>query len=262
MLKTLTGATIITLLTLLIPIHYLHAANADKHLKIASSAWPPYADKTMAEKGAGVDLVRQILKRAGYTTEVTIDNWPRVLQGASIGIYDAISTAWHTDERNKSLHFSEPYFENVIRFVKRKDRPIKFRSYADLNGLLVGYVTDYAYGDEFLNAQGFIKIPSNHVIQNLMLLQRGRIDLTLGDRWVIRNELTNYFPNAINEFEFVGKPVSRQHMHLAVSRKRADHKQIVDAFNKALKKMKADGSYEKILDKYRKKLVKLTEGPL
>ena len=36
----------------------------------------------------------------------------------------------------------------------------------------------------------------------------------------------------------------------------------VKDFNKALKTMKADGSYEKILDVYRKRLVKLTETPL
>jgi polar amino acid transport system substrate-binding protein len=262
MLKILIRTALAILLSLAYPAQQLLAADTSKVLKLASSSWPPYADQTMPEKGAGMDIVTQVLKRAGYSTEITIGPWPRVLQGASIGIYDAIATAWYTPERNKTLYFSDPYFENVIRFVKLRNRPIKFRSLADLNGLLVGYVTDYAYGEEFNAATNFVKIPSNHVIQNLLLLQRGRIDLTLGDRWVIRNELTNYLPNSISDFEFVGQPVAKRQMHMAVSRSRPDHKQIAEAFNKALKEMRADGSYEKILNKYRARLAPLAESPL
>lgn len=262
MLNTCFRVTLLVLLGLTLPTAPLLAADTGKVLKLASSSWPPYADKTMPEKGFGMDMVTQVLKRAGYTTEITIASWPRVLQGTSIGIYDAIPTAWYTPERDKALYYSDPYFENVIRLVKLRSRPIKARSLADLDGLLVGYVTDYAYGEAFNKATNIVKIPSNHVIQNLMLLQRGKIDLTLGDRWVIRYELTNYMPNSIQDFEFIGKPVAKRHLHLAVSRTRPDHKQIVAAFNKALKEMKADGSYEKILDKYRSRLAPLVESPL
>ncbi|HID48724.1 MAG TPA: amino acid ABC transporter substrate-binding protein [Chromatiales bacterium] len=261
MLHTFFRITLLVLLVLVMSTAPLRAGD-DKVLKLASSSWPPYADKTMPEKGFGIDMVSQILKRAGYTTEITIASWPRVLQGTSIGIYDAIPTAWYTPERDKMFHFSEPYFENVIRLVKLKDRPIKARSLADLKGLLVGYVTDYAYGEAFNKATNIVKLPSNHVIQNLMLLQRGKIDLTLGDRWVIRYELTNYMPNSIKDFEFIGKPVTKRKLHLAISRSRPDHEQIAAAFNKALKEMKADGSYEKILDKYRSRLAPLVESPL
>lgn len=262
MLKIPFHAVLAILLGLSLTTQHLLAADTSKVLKLASSSWPPYADNTAPEKGAGIDVVTQVLKRAGYSTEITIGPWPRVLQGAIIGIYDAIPTAWYSPERNKVLYYSDPYFENVIRFVKLKSRPIKFRSLADLNGLLVGYVNDYAYGEAFNKANNIIKIPSNHVIQNLLLLQRGKIDLTLGDRWVIRNELTNYLPNEIKDFEFVGKPVAKRNLHLAISRTRPDHKQIATAFNKALKEMQADGSLDKILDKYRRRLAPLAESPL
>jgi polar amino acid transport system substrate-binding protein len=107
-----------------------------------------------------------------------------------------------------------------------------------------------------------LKLPSNHLIQNLLKLQQGRIDLTLGDKWSVRHELTEYFPTAIKDFEFLGKPVAARTLHAVVSRAHPEHDKIVKAFNKALKSMKADGSYEKILDVYRNRLVKLTETPL
>ncbi len=232
-------------------------AASDKPLKIVSSAWPPYVEKEAPGKGAAMDLVSRILKRAGYETEVSIESWPRSLQGSKIGIYDVVATAWYTEERNRELQFSDPYYENVIRFLKRKKDPLRFRSYDDLRNLIVGVATGYAYGEEFERAQGFLKIAKNHVIQNLLLLQQGRIDLTLGDEWVLRHQLTQYFPSAVDEFEFMGQPVARRGLHIAVSRTRPDHKEIIAAFNKSLAAMKADGSMEKLLNKYRAELVHL-----
>ncbi len=249
-------------LALLMLINATAQAGDVKPLKLVSSSWPPYVDKDAPGKGAAMDLVSEVFKRAGYATEIHIESWPRSLEGSKIGIYDVVATAWYTEDRNRDLHFSEPYYENVIRFVKRKQDPIRFRSYEDLRNLIVGVVNGYAYGEEFERAQGFLKLARNHVIQNLLLLQQGRIDLAIGDEWVIRNELTQYFPNAIKEFEFLGRPVARRTLHVAVSRTRPDHDAIITAFNKALAQMKADGSMEKLLDKYRKQLVRLSHTPL
>lgn len=235
----------------------VQAAEADKTLKLVSGHWPPYVEKDAPGGGAAIDLVSQILKRAGYDTVASIDSWPRSLQGSEIGIYDVLATAWVTKDRKRELQFSDPYYENVTRFIKRKDSPVRFRSYADLKNLIVGVIAGRDYGEKFDRAKGFLRIAKSHVIQNLLLMQQGRIDLTLGDEWVIRHELTQYFPNAINEFEFLPQPVSQRGLHIAVSRTRPDHKEIIRAFNKALAAMKADGSMKKLLDNYRAELVHL-----
>lgn len=239
-----------------------HTYAESKPLKIAGSVWPPYIIDQGAEKGAATALVSEILKRAGYQTEISIETWPRTLEGTGAGIYDVIIAAWYTKEREAHFQFTDPYFVNTIQFVKRKGAPINFRSYQDLKGLVIGVVNGYAYGEEFDKAQGLLKLPSNHLIQNLLKLQHGRIDLTLGDKWVVRHELTEYFPTAIKDYEFLGKPVATRTLHAAVSRTHPQHDKIIKDFNNALKAMKADGSYEKIIDGYRKRLVNLTETPL
>ncbi|VAX13236.1 hypothetical protein MNBD_GAMMA24-1173 [hydrothermal vent metagenome] len=235
----------------------VQAAEVNKTLKLVSGHWPPYVEKDAPGGGAAIDLVSRILKRAGYDTVASIDSWPRSLQGSAIGIYDVLATAWFTKDRDRELQFSEPYYENVTRFIKRKDSPVRFRSYADLKNLMVGVVTGRDYGEKFDQAQGFLRIAKSHVIENLLLMQQRRIDLTLGDEWVIRHELTQYFPNAVNEFEFLPQPVSKRGLHIAVSRTRPDHKEIIHAFNKALAAMRADGSMQKLLDRYRAELVHL-----
>ncbi len=235
----------------------LQTAEANEMLKLVSGHWPPYVEKGAPGGGAAIDLVSRILKRAGYDTVASIDSWPRSLQGSEIGIYDVLATAWFTKDRNRELQFSDPYYENITRFIKRRDRPIRFHNYADLKNLLIGVVAGRDYGEKFDRAQGFVRIAKSHVIENLLLMQQGRIDLTLGDEWVIRHELTQYFPNAVKEFEFLSKPVSRRELRIAVSRTRPDHAQIIPAFNKTLAAMKADGSMKKLLDNYRAELVHL-----
>ena len=263
LLTTWYRLSIISGAVVLLTIISFTSANAEsKPLKVAGSVWPPFIVDQGAEKGAATALVTEILKRAGYETEVSIESWPRTLEGTSAGIYDVIIAAWSTKEREKRFQYTDPYFVNTIQFVKRKGAPIRFRNYQDLRGLVIGIVNDYAYGDEFDKAQGVLKLPSNHLIQNLLKLQQGRIDLTLGDKWSVRHELTEYFPTAIKDFEFLGKPVATRTLHAAVSRAHPEHDKIVKEFNKAMKAMKADGSYEEILDVYRKRLVKLTETPL
>ncbi len=240
----------------------LSAEETKKTLVLAAATWPPYVDPEAPNDGAGMDLVDHIFQRAGYKTTHKIQSWSRTLEGTNIGIYDVIATVWYTEERNKSLHFSEPYYTNVIRFVKRIDSPITLKYPEEFNGLMVGIVSSFAYGKNFDAMKSIIRITNNHVIQNLLLLERGRIDLTLGDQWVIRNELTQYFPNAIKQFAFVGKPVDKRGLRIGVTRSRPDHDKIVSDFNKALASMKKDGSYEKLLEGYRKELIKLRETPL
>ncbi len=231
-------------------------------LKLAGSAWPPYVDPTREDKGVAMDLVRHIFQRAGYETESYIASWPRTLEGANIGIVDVIAAAWKTPEREKTLHFTDPYFVNVIKFVKRRDAPIRFRSFDDLKGLMIATVVGYAYGDAFANADGFVRVPTNHVAQSLMLLERRKVDLAIGDQWVIRNELTQFFPRSIRQFEFLPKPVDERTLHVAISRENPDHAKIVADFNRALKAMKADGTYDRLIEGYRKQFVDLIEAPL
>ena len=221
-----------------------------KQLKLVASAWPPYVDENLPGKGLAMDLVSTALTRAGYTPSITIETWPRALEGTQIGIYDIIAGAWYSDERARHFTFSEPFYINEIKFIKQKARGIVFNNLKDLDHLRVGIVAEYAYGDEFERATNFIKVPRNHVIQNLLKLVAGQIDLTLDDELAVRHELQQYMPSHIKDLEFLPKPLDRKGLHIAISRKHPDHKKIATEFDKAIAQMKADGTYKKIIKKH------------
>ena len=219
-------------------------------LTIVASKWPPYVDQSMVKKGLAMEIVSSAFERAGYQPAISIETWPRALEGLEIGIYDVVGTVWKTPEREKRFVFSDPYWINKIRFIKKKNREIRYDNLDDLSGYVIGTVKDYAYGEEFDNSLTLIKIPQNYIIQNLSKLQEGDIDLTVGDEIAIRYELNQYMKGSISEFEFLEKPLASRELYIAVSKQNPKAEKIVSDFNRALLEMKGDGSFDAIAKKY------------
>jgi polar amino acid transport system substrate-binding protein len=217
-------------------------------LRIVADEWPPYVDPTAPGRGLAIDLVTTAFSRAGYPTQLTVEDWSRSLEGAVIGVYDVVANLWYTDERARDLHYSDPYLVNDIRFVKRKGSDIVFDDYRDLRGRVIGIVKDYAYPQGFLRAGGLIKVVNDVLVQALSDLVAGRCDLVIDDKHVLDFTIRKYLPDSLTRLEYLPKPVGLSQLHVAVSRANPQHDRIVADFNRALRQMKADGSYARLLD--------------
>jgi len=236
---------------LLLSLMFVQSALALDLTVVHSGTWPPYSAEELPQQGLAIDLVVTALKRAGYNPQLRVDSLDRILEGGKIGVYDVFATPWYSDERNEYLAFSEPYLETYIRFIKRKDKKFEFNSFADLKGMMIGVVKDYAYDDEFNQSRGLIKISERNLIQNLLKLNQGRIDLTLDDELVLQYEINRYLPNSADKFELLAKPLAVRGVHIGVSREHPDHAKIVAAFDKAIADMKKDGTYDKIVETHK-----------
>ena len=240
--------------SLLLTLH-LGCAQATDLNVVHSGKWPPYSDAGLPGQGLAVDIVTTALHRAGYTTFMRIDSLDRILQGGELGVYDVFATPWYSDARNQYLQFSKPYLESTIRFIKKKGTKFEFDSLSDLRGDMIGTVQDYAYDQDFNDDRNLIKISERNLIQNLLKLQQGRIDLTLDDELVLMYEINLYMPNSMSEFELLNKPLAVRGIHIGVSRENPDHEKIVADFNKAIAEMKKDGSFDKIIAKHKAYIV-------
>jgi polar amino acid transport system substrate-binding protein len=217
---------------------------------VHSGNWPPYADAALPGQGLAVDIVTTALKRAGYDTVIRVDSLDRILRGGAIGVYDVFATPWYSEARNHYLDYSAPYLESSIRFLKRKGTDFTFESFASLRNVMIGTVQDYAYDEDFNRSRDIIKIPERHLIQNLLKLSRGRIDLALDDELVLRYEINRYMPNSLRDFEFLPKPLAVRGIHIGVSRENPDHARIVAAFDAAIRAMRKDGSFASIVARH------------
>lgn len=220
-------------------------------LTVVAKEEAPYFGSNLPGNGLSMEIVETALKRAGFQPSFVFETWPRAYEGGLIGVFDAIGSIWYTEARAKDFAFSDPYLFHEIKFVKKtSSQDIQFNNLNDLHGLLIGTLKDYAYGDAFLQSRQFARLPQNHLLQNLLLLKQGQIDLALGEQRKIRYELKKYMKNQSAEITILPNPLIRKGTHIAVSKSNPRHKEIIAGFNNALKAMKADGSYGSIVKKY------------
>jgi polar amino acid transport system substrate-binding protein len=229
----------------------LHTATAGELKVVHSGNWPPYSGADLPGQGLAIELVTTALERAGYSASVSIDSLERILEGSRTGSYDVFATPWYTLERDQYLHFSRPYLESSIRFIKRKHSDFAYRAFDDLEGLKIGVVQDYAYDEDFNQSPTIEKVSANSLTQNLRKLLAKEIDLTLDDKRVLLYEIERSMPDAMTTLEILEKPLVVRGVNIGVSRKNPDHARIVADFDKAIAAMKQDGSYEAILKKHR-----------
>ncbi len=221
-----------------------------RELRIAMSTWPPYVDSNMPHQGLAIAIVSTVFESAGYAPRVIIREWIDTLQGTLVGDYEVIAAAWKTPDREKQFVFSEPYLTNDIKFLKLRDRDIRFNKMSDFKGLTIGILNKYAYGNDFNSATDFIKVPAGDLLKNLEKLMNGSIDLTLGDERVLRYELNNHLSASKDKFTFIPQPLSSRTLHIAVSRTIDDCEKIVSDFNKALAEIKQEGSHKVLIRQF------------
>ena len=242
-----------TVCFLLIIIIFSSVALADdKEIVAVSDPWPPYVNPMHPNDGLSMEIVRASYKTQGYTVKLEYVPWVRAEKGVMEGKYDILPNTWMTEERKKKLHFSAPYVVNVVRFIKRKDDPFEYDGLSSLNGKIVGTVRGYGYGDDFLKADNFRREEADSFILNIKKLTHPskRIDLTLEDEIVARANIVNNDPTLLDEIAFTKKALTLRNLYVCCGFKNPRHDELINAFNKGLIEIKANGVYEAIKTNY------------
>ncbi|MEJ2130465.1 MAG: transporter substrate-binding domain-containing protein, partial [Gammaproteobacteria bacterium] len=230
--RSVLGTVMVTILALVAAD--VLASEGGQTLRMTGSRWSPYIDESRPHNGLAAELVVTGLRRAGYALDPHLEAWPRALRGVEVGQYDVVAAIWRTPERDAELVFSEPYLMNDIVFLCRRGKVFPFESLENLAGKRIGVLTDYAYGGGFDDDPRIDKVVNNTLAQNLQLLRDGKLDLVVGDQWSIFYEITQFMPEALPEFDVLGRPLIRRGLRMGVWRQTPDHDQIVADFNAAM----------------------------
>lgn len=220
-------------------------AAADNKLLLGNDNWPPFVIKG-SEAGISEQLVCQALELSGWQCSVEVQDWETVLDQVKIGAVDGIVAAWQTPERELFLQFSEPYLTNRIVPVINEDKRINIKSIADLDGLQVALVKDYAYGDEIL--QGGAKFETLEVLNSLQAMQavkQNEADVALLDVLVARNEIEAANLAGVLVLDTV---LSHRELRFAVSRHHPNAAEIIGDFQRGYKAMLDNGMVNEILN--------------
>ncbi len=192
--------------------------------------------------GFDIDLLKELVKEMGNLKLEIIDTaWDGIIPGLLSKKYDMIMSAMTiTEERAKKVTFSDPYFETGQVIVVAKDRD-DIKTVKDLEGKVIavqlGTTGDFA-ASKIKGAK----------IKRFDTIDKAYFEVMLGRADAVVNDLAQS-AYGIKRFplKIVGKPFTVEYYGIAM---RKEDKDLHKAVNAALKKLKENGTYDKIYEKW------------
>lgn len=220
-------------------------AGAEKILKIGSAIeYAPFEfmDEKQNPTGFDVDLMNEIGKDMGYKVEFESSSFDGLVAAIGQGKYDAVISAMTiTDERAKSVLFSEPYFESAQVIAVKKGSDIK--SEQDLKGKKVG-VQQATTGQDAVESLGVDPKKFETIGDAINDMMIGGSDAVVADTPTLY-----YFikQNPNMDIEVVSSAFPKEYFGIAF---KLDNKELADQVNASLKKLMDNGTYNDVYKKW------------
>lgn len=225
-------------------------AHAGQEFRLLANTSPPYADASLPDQGLALELVTHIFAQTDYSPAITIENWSRAVEGARIGVYDALASVWYSTDREKDLLFSEPYLRSELLILKLRSNRGIYTSLQDLQGSRLGVRADYAYGVDFSTIPDVTLVQEDLLVPNLLSLLNGKVDFVIADQRTAAMQLHELLADKITQFEVVDINLPSVARHVAAARSWPGYEKMIAEFNRALAAAQQDGSLEVIIKKW------------
>ena len=187
---------------------------------------------------AGMSLSASAAQTIRFATEASYPPFELVVDAVMAGM-DI------TPEREKQVLFSTPYYDNSALFVGQQG---KFTSIDQLKGKKVGVQNGTTHQKFITDKHPEITTVPYDSYQNAKLdLQNGRIDAVFGDTAVVTEWLKSNPKLAAVGDKVTDKAYFGTGLGIAVRQGNTDLQQ---KFNAALEKVKKDGTYQTIYNKW------------
>lgn len=231
------------------------AVDTEKRIVLGADSYTPYQYEENGElKGMAVDIVREAFKRMGYSVEIKVLPWSRVLKSAEDGTVDAIFSSFYIEERSAYMTYAmEPLAVSVQSLFAPVGTPIRFDgTVQSLKDYRLGTIIGYVYGDAFKQGKenGTLDVSeAEDCPANILKLLSGRTDVFIDNRdtalfYIKRDKLEKRIVELQPHF------TEQEMLYLAFSKKRIQDPALVETFNQTLKKMKQDGTWQNIVAEY------------
>lgn len=240
---------------LLLATSFSACAAIPQTIRFATEAtYPPfeYMDNKGQIKGYDIDLANMLCKEIKVQCTFVNEPWDSLIPGLKLGKFDALIGALGiTTARKQQVDFTDPYLPATASFVAPAASNFTIDQ-AGLKGKIIGVQGGTTYED-FLSTTypKQIKIKTYSSIQDALLdLNSGRVDTVIGDTPSITDWLDKN--NSEHKFHLVGSVINNPKyfgIGYAIATEKGD-KELVDAFNAALKKIKENGAYKKLNARY------------
>jgi lysine-arginine-ornithine-binding protein len=241
MFKVLAAAAVAAVLT-------MSTASAQS-LKIGSEgAYPPFNMKDTSGNivGFDIDIANALCAEMKADCTIVAQDWDGMIPALQNKKFDAIVASMSiTEERLKSVNFTDPYYSNKLQYVAKKGADLDISAEAMKSKTIGAQRATVAAEWLEKNVPG-AKISLYDTQDNAWLdLEAGRTDAVLVDVYPGYEWLQS---DIGKNFEFKGEPVfDDDKIGIAV---RKEDTELLAKLNAALKTIQSNGVYDKINEKY------------
>lgn len=208
---------------------------------VTEATFPPYEFLRGREiVGVDVEVCRAVAERLGKPLQVVNVDFDAVIAAVVSGKADlAAAGLTVTEDRKRSVDFSEPYLTTGIVVIYRKDNPVL--SGAACKGKRVG-VQGGTTSDEYV-VNELHEEPERYRsdAEAVVALKGGRCDVVICDQILARNCIKGMPELALSDL------ITTESYAIAVRKGRPDLLRII---NETLREIKADGRLDRWMEQY------------
>lgn len=190
-------------------------------------------------------LLQAAFERMGTPARIEAMPWSRALElidRAECGV----GGLYQNSDRLARFDFSAPIFVERLLLYARRDRLPAYQRLADLEGLRIGVIRGWSYGDAFDAARRQGRLQVEEVAgdaQNFSKLASGRLDLVVAVEQAGSAQLASgRFPMVVA----LPQPLAVNPTHLAFH-KSAHMKPLLARFDRAIDELRRSGQHERLV---------------
>ncbi|MGP9518694.1 ABC transporter substrate-binding protein [Psychrobacter sp. AOP7-C1-14] len=225
------------------------AASTDEVLRIGTEgAYAPFnytnADGTLG--GFDVEIANALCADMQVTCEVVAQDWDGIIPGLKAGKYDAIVAAMSvTPERAEQVSFTDPYFSNALVFLAEKDSSFDPSNNSDIDSHSIAAQRSTISSQWLEDTYPKADMKLYDTLSNAFLdLGSNRVDAMISDKLPAIEWLSS---SAGSKYALKGDEIDIND-NFAIAVRPGDPLQA--KINQSLANLKANGTYDKINQKY------------
>ena len=185
--------------------------------------------KTQEFSGFDIDLIKAVADKAGYDVKVMNMGFDALIPALSAGTIDVIASGISiTEERQKKVDFTSPYYQSGLSYLVRKADAEKIKTFADLKGKTLAVqigTTGAAYAK---NVEGARVSAFNTTSEAFMDLNVKNADAVVLDRPVLAYFLKTK-PRVAKNLQLSTEIADAEHFGFAVKKGNAELLQKLNA---------------------------------
>lgn len=219
---------------------------------VTGDHYAPLTGRALSGGGMLTAVVQAALERSGNASSLAWQPWKRGYMMTLRGEYDATFPYIRANQREQVFLYSAPLYVSEQHLFSRVEEAVEVNDLTGVSGgrlcLPLGWQLPAAV-QALVDQRVLIRHSPRGLNECARLLLLGRDDFFLADLQLGLHALQSTgTPQA--RFHVSGSVLSRQTMHLIVSRSRPDAAQLIERFDRGLQALRESGDYQRLITSF------------